>query len=469
MENNIVNRIYTRIRTYMLFVIGLLLFGMFFMQEIGSHPNRMAVKAEELDILNNFVKLDSRVLIEEKGFGSSTINVSKFRTNAVVTTEWGQVVSYFDHKGDAYLALLDNENVYKVKIIAEMEERLLGDGHCSISLGYWNDTIWFAYGCHANIGFCGKVKLDDLLEVNTIKADKLETEITYPAFYNVKADKEKFLFVYRNDKDENWYYIDLAQTGNFELSQEQMICEGKYNLYINDIGVSDNGKYVAIPFVERYPVLEDFRIRNDGIYLMWSEDCMQSWNSLSMKGMSLPVTIQDTEKIISLGLEDNLMNQESTYVTDRGEVWFTRITNDTHGIPQIYLSGYDIKSHNVVSYQVTESKNEFELMGKGTLRNPISRSQVIASDNYLHVIYRIGDEICISSAEKIDGMRIGKMETLKIANNVGQWEPNFDPLLWEEERRICLYVQESYQEDGDILGTTEKVTPIYLYYLQEIV
>lgn len=410
--------------------------------------------------------VEAKLLVETEGFGSSTINVSKFRSDAVISLDNGiQITAYFNRDGQACLAVIEDGQIHKITIQDEMERRLLGDGHCSINIGCWSDRVWYVYGAHANCGYYGWIDAEDLFSVSQISSQKLNVPLSYPSFYPFA---NRFLFVYRDGTNGLWSYLDLTQEPVLDFSKAQPLCEGNFGLYINDIGVSPNGMYAAIPFVERQPAQDDYLVRNDGVYLFWSTDQMETWESTIKSGLSLPVHIQDTEKVCAVGLEEALMNQESTCVTDEGEVWFTRITDDENGVPQVYLTGFNLKSYESVSYQVSENIQIFDLVGKGTLSLPISRAQVIFSEEFIHVIYRESDRIIVASAKKQGNMRLGQFERLVAAEDeVGLWEPNYDHALWEKQGILCLFVQETSQEDSDQPAEKEMVTPIYLIYLKE--
>ena len=428
--------------------------------------SEMIYYENDMECSNDYLEVNSRVMIEESGFGTSTINTSKFRNSAVISTPEGQVVSYFNTHGQAILALLKDDIIYKIKIQDNMQKRLLGDGHCSINIGYWNDRVWYAYGAHASSMYCGNIDIEDFYHKASIEANSINEKISYPQFYSFK-NNSKFWFVYRNDADSTWYYLDLSNSENIELLKANKLCEG--NIYINDIGISQDGDYLAIPFVERYPVGENNLIRNNGIYMFWSKDGGKSWKNSDNESLLLPVTISKVKKIIDIGTESNLINQESTYVTNDGEVYFTRVTDDNEDIPQIYLTKYNVNTNEISSYQITNNTIDFDLIGTGTLKLPISRSQVIVSKKFVHVIYRLQESIVISSAPRKNEGLLGSFEEIVIDNiNVGYWEPNYDTVLWNEEDIICLFVQQVQQEEADQLNDEQISTPIYLYYFKEV-
>ncbi len=433
------------------------------MAACGVNEQGEEIVREEMTVTDGEEVCFERIIVDENGWGSSSINVSKFRNSAVLTIEGGrQVVAYYDGDGSATLALLEDSDIHRIKIKDDMNKNLLGDGHCSINIGYADGWIYYAYGAHSLVEvYYGVVAVDDFYKTKAVNAQENNHLISYPQFYKVG---EKLWFVYRDDEDEGWAYVDLTGETEMDFSREQTILSDT-SLYMNDIGVSEDGMFLAIPFVERYPSDGDL-VRNDGIYLIWSSDGGETWSSACEDNLSLPVAKEQTAKVIDIGLYENLMNQESTFVTGDGDIYFTRMTNDENGVPQVYLTYYNIKDQTCKSYCVSDNDVDFDLLGAGTLILPLSRAEIAVSDHQIYVIYRQEGSIVIASAEKEEN-EIGEFDRLTLSDfNVGLWEPNYDQTLWDEEGILCLFVQKTSQEESDILAEERETTPIYLYYFK---
>jgi len=107
---------------------------------------------------------------------------------------------------------------------------------------------------------------------------------------------------------------------------------------------------------------------------------------------------------------------------------------------------------------VANRTSAFRLSGGGTKRIPLSRPLVLAGVcGELYVVFRDeerggGISLAISS----DSARsVWRVETL-YAPSVGQWEPTYDPALWQASHRLHLFVQRVGQGDGE---TMEDVAP----------
>jgi hypothetical protein len=107
--------------------------------------------------------------------------------------------------------------------------------------------------------------------------------------------------------------------------------------------------------------------------------------------------------------------------------------------------------------QVSERTRPFRLGGGGTKRIPLSRPLVVAANGRVHVVYRDeerGRGVVVATSS--DSMRARwRIETIH-ADDVGMWEPTHDPVLWQRDRRLHLFVQRVGQGDGE---TLEAVPP----------
>lgn len=428
------------------------------------------INKEEITEKSDYLILNNRVRIEEDGFSTGSINISKFRNKAVITTERGILTSYFKADGMPRLALLSKETneIYYLDIYGDIGE-LLGDGHCSINIGYNNGIIYFAYGAHSSNGYYGTCKIDDFFDEGMIIAEQMDIIMSYPQFYNYES---KLYMVYRDDSSGNINYIEITENSkviDFTKAMTFIEKDDEKGVYINDIAYSNNKNYIGCPFVLREESKNNL-VRNDGIFLLYSKDYGKTWNSISDKDLRIPIRIDEVQKVVEIGKEENLMNQESTYVTNEGLVYITRMNNDENGIPQIYLTCYDIEKKQIQSYKISENDEDFDLLGSGTLKLPLSRAQVISSEQYTHVIYRQQESIIIASAENnFNANKLGEFRYFTIQNmSAGAWEPNMDLELWETERQICLFVQSVTQGEADRLINSHESTPIYLYYFEEI-
>lgn len=379
------------------------------------------------------------------------------------------MTGYYDKEGHAHLVLINKKKkAYYMQIYDDMKFELLGDGHCSINLGYHNGLIWYAYGSHSTPLYYGTVELNSFRNTKQIYASKADIMATYPAFYTIGNN---FYFLYRNDYDRGWDLQDLTNATEFDFSNQRMLInysnlDNGARLYINDIGSSSDGSLIAIPYVIRLNSTDEL-VRNDGIYLAYSKDSMKTWETYGKDSVETTIIPNNDKKLIKIGQEENLINQESTYVTNNGWVFFTRLTDDKNGIPQLYLSGYK-EGSEPVSYLLTDNTVDFQLLGVGTLTLPVSRGQVIASDKYLHVIFRQDDELVIASTEYDESGIKEPFDKLKMTDfELGDWEPNFDTELWKGERKLALYVQNAEQGESDQLKEELTGTNGYILYFSE--
>jgi hypothetical protein len=162
------------------------------------------------------------------------------------------------------------------------------------------------------------------------------------------------------------------------------------------------------------------------------------------------------------------MNQYSCYISDKGIIYITHLNNDENGIPQVHLSVVNLNQGSVRTTVVSNNCVDFDLIGKGTLVLPLSRSDVVASENYIHVVYRQGNKMMIASCElDKDGYPNGEWSYLSpYSEDLGAWEPNYDKVLWKTNRILSVFVQSTVQGEADT-NLRNEPTPIYLYLFRE--
>ena len=95
----------------------------------------------------------------------------------------------------------------------------------------------------------------------------------------------------------------------------------------------------------------------------------------------------------------------------------------------------------------------FRLSGGGTKKIPISRPSVLIEKDKLLLIYRDeqkGNKVQLSTANLFDNK---PPKTFEITNEtVNDWEPNYDTVLWQRDRKLNLFVQSVEQVDGEGLA-----------------
>jgi len=123
-------------------------------------------------------------------------------------------------------------------------------------------------------------------------------------------------------------------------------------------------------------------------------------------------------------------------------------------VPQYHLVYYDGKSWQTV--RVSRRKTAFSLSGGGTKRLLMSRPKILVGNgDKLYMLFRDAERgNRVSAAVCEDPKRSAwRIKDLTDAS-VGEWEPSYDPILWQRKNMLHLFVQKVEQKDRDVLEDT---------------
>ncbi|MEW6556117.1 MAG: BNR-4 repeat-containing protein [Elusimicrobiota bacterium] len=421
---------------------------------------------------NNIAKFKSQrniniLQLRTKGYGKSSINLSVFRKSGLMTLNNVQIISYFGSEGDIVLAFRDltKNRVFYRTLKNEMMARLLGDGHCSINMGYSNDGyLHLICGAHATVPYYLKLKIVSLQEG---KIDIISTDfhllnlpcknITYPQFYNLG---NHLLLVYRND-DANTMAINKydTSTGTWQKYHISLIKANNIaSVYINTIGIRDN--YVAIAYTCR--VKNDNPNSNENIYVIYSDNFGLTFkDSNSAQLIDLPIDgRREIPPLMIIPQGSNLINQCGAFIDSRYIFRIVYYANDKKGIPQIYMISYDLKHNNLIAVEQVTSRNlDFELAGMGTLSLPISRPEIFQIGDNLAIIYREVENIILLK-KPIECQ--GNWQTYSIFTGyIKNWEPVVDTTLLLLNK-LSIFIQGAKQGESDTIFENGIAQPILI-------
>jgi hypothetical protein len=380
-------------------------------------------------------------------FASSSINVPTFRHQSILRLSGGvHAVAYYDENGDVRMDVVNRsgDTTKSLWITPRISAQLLGDGHSSISLGRSADgQVHVMYGAHATRPYYASI--DEAILLNgegdrEVGATYWDRAITYPQFYQIgnqlqlwfRADPESA--VHRTTYD--------ARSKSFpEISDAILVPGDADRVYMNSLAIS--GGVVSLSWMYRL-FSDDEVVRNEGLYLGQSITAGATWTDRNGVGLSLPISRGTVPALVVLPSAAQPLNQTaSTYGPD-GRLYITYYAKDIEGRHQIFLATVDADGDLVSSRAVSTNTIEYELFGRGTLVLPLSRPQIVASDEAVHVIYRQGDEIVVASMPT--GSENGAWDYLNTqVDGLGAWEPTFSLDTWEAERRLLVFVQPARQ------------------------
>jgi hypothetical protein len=378
-------------------------------------------------------------------YADSSVNVSSFRQPVIALSGGRRLVSFYDAEGDVRLKVFsaDDRELRSVRVGPRLDENLLGDGHCVISLGQSPDgVVHVMYGAHATPPFYARIPESELTLENgpaEFQAITWPRIFSYPQFYHVG---DSFQLWFRADPESAVHRTPYDQaSGQFVNSAEQQVlAHGNADrVYMNHLAIQ--GDKIGLSWMYRLFSNDDL-VRNEGLYVAFSPDRGATWRDAGGTSHSLPIDRGVVAPFLSLPAEAQPMNQTASAFAPDGRLFITYLAKDARGIHQVSLAELSPQGTLTGTQAVSGNQTAYDLFGRGTLVLPLSRPQIAVSDKYVHVIYRQDNQIRVSS-RPLDG---GALRHLTIdAGNLGPWEPTLATDLWVRQRKLVVYVQETRQ------------------------
>lgn len=388
-----------------------------------------------------------------EAYAGSSINAASFREQSIIAlTGGGHAVGYFDARGDACLAVLAADGVLRrtIRVDPPLTARLLADGHCGINLGRTEaGVVVVMYGAHGNAAVALAVD-EGLLQNGPLPARLAGALwpplITYPQFYQLGGRLQLW---YRSDPDNTVQSIECDDgIGNATgAPRALLVADGDVRPYMNQLAV--NGQTVALSWMYRVPSTDGL-VHNEGLYLALSDDGGRHWRRRSGEALALPITRAALQPEIDVpSLSRWPLNQTASCFAPDGNLLISLHARDAAGVPQIHLvrcatTGTGQPQTEVVS----DNTNRFELDGAGSLWLPLSRPQLAASADQIHVIYRQGERLVIASRRHLNpaGAWVRRIVTTAA---LGAWEPSVCRETWARRGILLVYVQPVRQGPAD--------------------
>jgi hypothetical protein len=278
-----------------------------------------------------------------------------------------------------------------------------------------------------------------------------ENKVTYPEFYNI-GDGD-LLFAYRD-----------GSSGNGNLVLNRYDCKSRMWRRIHSVLIDGEGKrnaywqmtvdvhgtiHVAWVWRETWMVET-----NHDLCYAYSRDGGQTWLKTDGTKYDLPITADNAEYAWRIPQNSELINQSGMSADNNGHPFITTYWRDEgSNVPQYRIVWYDGRQWQMK--QVMERTTPFTLSGGGTKMIPISRPRMAVRQNGKryegYYIFRDADErggrVSVAYSKDI---KKGKWKIMDLTDyNVGAWEPSYDIKLWNEEWVLDIFVQTTYQGDGE--------------------
>lgn len=269
-----------------------------------------------------------------------------------------------------------------------------------------------------------------------------EEKVTYPEFHNLPDGK--LLFCYRSGKSGRGNMVMnlySPETQHWEQVQNNLLDgEGQRSAYWQ-MCTGPKGLYLSWTWRETWDVST-----NHDICYAFSPDGGKNWKKSDGTSYVLPITLATAETVWAVPQKSSLINQTAMAIDATGNPYIATYWDSGKG-PQ-----YKVVYCNLGKWQLLDSDfitSTFSLGGGGTKSIPISRPQLLVKNETVYLLFRdAGRDNHVSLG--IGSVKDGTWKVKDIvAENHGQWEPNYDKTLWQTKQKLHIFCQKVSQADGE--------------------
>lgn len=410
----------------------------------------------------NAKDIEGKLIKVGDGYAATSVNTAVFRGSSLATHGDTQYIAYYD--GDGYVTLgkrklgSDDWTLHRTQYKGKVT-----DGHNVISIGVDGDGyVHVSFDHHGNpLRYArsiapGSLELGDKLPM--IGRD--EQDVTYPEFYTLPDGD--MIFAYRS-----------GASGRGNLVMNRYDTKSKTWSRVHDVLIDGEG--------ERNAYWQMFADTSGTLHLSWvwretwlvetnhdlcyarSDDGGKTWKRSDGTLYQLPITQSTAEKAWEIPQGSELINQTSMTADLKGNPFIATYWRDSHSeVPQYRLVWHDGKKWQMST--VGQRKSPFSLSGGGTKMIPIARPRIVSDGKKACYIFR--DEERGSKVSVAYTPNLGKKDwTVKDLTDfsVDAWEPSYDLNLWNDRRKLHVYVQPSHQGDGEKVAESGSLTePVYV-------
>lgn len=402
---------------------------------------------------------NSRLVPIAEGWAKNQINMVIFRKNSVTTHGDTQYAAFYDASAHVVLAKRKLGSS-QWQIHTTQYQGDLKDAHKTICIAVDGEGfLHMAWNHHVSrLQYCRSVAAGSL-ELSAqlpMVADK-ETRVTYPEFYNLTNGNLLFLYRDGSSGDGNLILNHYdAKTKRWTRLQDNLIDgEGERNAYWQM--TTDAKGTIHLSWVWRET--PDVASNHDLCYAK-STDGGKSWKKSTGEKYKLPITAKSAEYVWRIPQGSELINQTSISTDAKGNPFIaTYWRGQGSTVPQYHIVYQDGASWRVS--QATHRQTPFTLSGGGTRRIPISRPQILirsrGAKTEAFLIFRDSERGNRVSVARCADLKRGAWTIEDITQEaVGMWEPTYDQMLWSQQKKIHLLVQNVGQGDGEKL---EEIPP----------
>ncbi len=388
----------------------------------------------------------------DSAWASNTVNTVVFRKNSLVSYKDTQFISFYDK--ETYVVLGKRKQGSKQWILKRTTYKgNAADAHNCISMMVDGDGfLHLAWDHHNNpLRYCRSIKPGSLDMTEKIPmTGKTENSVSYPEFY--KMPDGNLLFFYRDGGSGRGNLVinkyNKATKQWTQLHSNLIDGEGKRNAYWQICTDSKGTIHVSWVWRESPDVAS-----NHDICYARSKDGGKTWEKTTGEKYSLPITAANAEYALRISQKSELINQTSMFSDSQGNPYIASYWCDTGTtVPQYHLVYLLNKQWQVQNLGFRNTA--FSLSGQGTKRIPISRPQLVVSNSGK----KISVAMLFRDAERDNKVSVAlsrnildkKWELHDLTTySVGSWEPSYDTELWNQTRRLNIFVLHTEQADSE--------------------
>ena len=395
-----------------------------------------------------------------KGYSKTSVNTTVFRCNSIVSLADTQFVAYYDSAGFVTVA---KRNLQSDEWTVQRTQYRgnCADAHNVISLGIDADGyIHLAFDHHNNALHYTRSVAPFALQFDTLMTmiGRDEQSVTYPEFH--RSPDGQLFFVYRDGGSGHGNMIlnryDTVTCQWQRIQSSLLDGQGQRSAYwqmcIDTRGV------IHLSWVWRETWMVE---TNHDLCYAFSADGGATWQRSDSTIYELPITAQNAEIACRIPQNSELINQTGMSADADGNPYIaTYWRNSGDSIPQYRLVYRDATGW--ISEQTSNRQMPFSLSGSGTKMIPVARPKVVVDDDGT-IIYIFRDvERGSRVSAFINNSSTKKCTIVDLTDfAVDAWEPSFDVDLWNDKRRLQLFVQQTFQGDGE-RSIDAEATPIYI-------
>ncbi len=399
-----------------------------------------------------------------EGYSNTSVNTTVFRNNSLVTQGNTQYIAYYAPDGYLMLGkrtLGDTEwTLHRSQYKGNVE-----DAHNIISLmvdgkGY----LHVAFDHHGHpLNYCRSIKPGSLeLGDKESMTGTDEQDVTYPEFYRMPDGN--LIFVYRSGASGRGNLImnlyDVT-TRRWERIQDVLIDgEGKRNAYWQ-LYVDTKGT-IHLSWVWRETWMVE---TNHDLCYAYSPDKGKTWYKSTGDAYTLPIRESNAECAWHIPQNSELINQTSMCTDAEGHPYIVTYWRDaTSEVPQYRVVWNDGIRWNM--REVMHRKLAFSLKGGGTKMIPVSRPRIVVDGNKAYFIFRDAERGSKVSMAYTDDLKQDDWQVKDLTDfPVEAWEPSLDTELWKSRKQLHLFIQVTFQGDGE-KTVDQAPTPVYVLELE---